>query len=52
MRRTVVSVATCDLIRSRKYSTEQRRRVDAILRKAFKTVEPCLQGGDTHPCLV
>lgn len=38
MRRTLVSVVTCDVFRSRKYSTEQRKQVDSILRKSFKTI--------------
>ncbi len=36
MRQTLVSVVTCDLVRSRKYSTQQRRQVDLSLRKSFK----------------
>jgi hypothetical protein len=34
----IVAVVTCDVIRSQRYSTEQRRKIDAILKKAFTTV--------------
>ncbi len=34
----VVAVVTCDIIRSQRYSTEQRRKIDAILKKEFTTV--------------
>lgn len=34
----IVAVVTCDVVRSQKYSTEQRRKIDAILKKEFTTV--------------
>ena len=34
----VVAVVTCDIIRSQRYSTEQRRKIDAILKKEFTAV--------------
>ena len=37
MEKNLVSVVTCDIVRSRKYSTEQRKRVDHVLKKAFNT---------------
>ncbi|MEI9478187.1 MAG: SatD family protein [Deltaproteobacteria bacterium] len=38
MRQPVVSVVTCDIVRSRKYSTEQRRKVDFVLKRSFNTL--------------
>ena len=38
VKRPLVSVVTCDIVRSRKYSTEQRKQVDAILKRAFNTL--------------
>src|SRR4030042_2615979 len=34
----VVAVVTCDVVRSQRYSTEQRRKIDAILKKEVTTV--------------
>src|SRR4030042_2745861 len=34
----VVAVVTCDVVRSQRYSSEQRRKIDAILKKEFTTV--------------
>jgi len=34
----IVAVVTCDIVRSQRYSTEQRRKIDAILKKEFTTV--------------
>jgi hypothetical protein len=34
----IVAVVTCDVVGSRKYSTEQRRKMDAVLKKEFLTV--------------
>ena len=34
----IVAVVTCDVVRSQRYSTEQRRKIDAILKKEFATV--------------
>jgi len=34
----IVAVVTCDVVRSQRYSTEQRRKIDAILKKEFTTV--------------
>src|SRR4030043_1762613 len=34
----VVAVVTCDIVRSQRYSTDQRRKVDTILKKEFTTV--------------
>jgi hypothetical protein len=38
MKQKIVSVVTCDVARSQRYSTDQRRRMDGILKKAFETV--------------
>src|SRR4030043_1103768 len=34
----VVAVVTCDIVRSQRYSTEQRRKIDTILKKEFTKV--------------
>ncbi len=34
----IVAVVTCDVVRSQRYSSEQRRKIDAILKKEFTTV--------------
>ncbi|MFB3886995.1 MAG: SatD family protein [Thermodesulfobacteriota bacterium] len=34
----VVAVVTCDIVRSQRYSTEQRRKIDTILKKEFTAV--------------
>ena len=34
----IVAVVTCDVVGSQRYSTEQRRKIDAILKKEFATV--------------
>jgi len=34
----IVAVVTCDIVRSQKYSTDQRRKIDAVLKKEFTTV--------------
>jgi hypothetical protein len=33
----IVAVVTCDIVQSQRYSTEQRRKIDAILKKEFTT---------------
>lgn len=38
MRQEIISVVTCDIIRSRKYSTVQRKQIDTVLRRAFSTL--------------
>jgi len=38
MKHPVVAVATCDLVRSQRYSTDQRERIDGILKREFKTL--------------
>jgi hypothetical protein len=34
----IVAVVTCDIVRSQRYSTDQRRKIDTILKKEFTTV--------------
>jgi len=34
----IVAVVTCDIVQSQRYSTEQRRKIDAILKKEFTEV--------------
>jgi hypothetical protein len=34
----IVAVVTCDIIRSQKYSTDQRKKIDTILKKEFATL--------------
>jgi hypothetical protein len=34
----IVAVVTCDIVRSQRYSTDQRRKIDIILKKEFATV--------------
>jgi len=34
----IVAVVTCDIVRSQRYSTDQRRKIDTILKKEFATV--------------
>jgi hypothetical protein len=34
----IVAAVTCDIVRSQRYSTEQRRKIDTLLKKEFKTV--------------
>jgi hypothetical protein len=34
----IVAVVTCDIVRSQRYPTDQRRKIDAILKKEFTTV--------------
>ncbi len=34
----IVAVVTCDIVRSQRYSTEQRRKIDTILKKEFTKV--------------
>jgi len=34
----IVAVVTCDVVQSQRYSTEQRRKIDAIWKEEFATV--------------
>ena len=34
----IVAVVTCDIVRSQRYSTDQRRKIDTMLKKEFATV--------------
>jgi hypothetical protein len=34
----IVAVVTCDIVRSQRYTTDQRRKIDTILKKEFTTV--------------
>jgi len=34
----IVAAVTCDLVRSQRYSTEVRKRVDSVLKKEFAKV--------------
>jgi hypothetical protein len=44
----IVAVVTCDVVRSQRYSTEQRRKIDAILKKEFTTVSKTYKNA-VHP---
>src|SRR4030066_1565063 len=39
----IVAVVTCDIVRSQRYSTEQRRKIDTILKKEFTKVSKTYQ---------
>ena len=45
----IVAVVTCDIVRSQRYSTEQRRKIDAILKKEFTTVSKTYQNAIHTP---
>jgi len=38
MKRKIVAVVTCDIFQSQKYTTEQRKKIDSILKREFKKV--------------
>ena len=38
MKRKIVAVVTCDIFQSQKYSTDQRKEIDTILKREFKKV--------------